>query len=554
MIKALDIQYLRHFLEYAKPYRRYSLAGVALLPMTVVTSLLIPWLTIRVIDNYLAIGRLDGLIQISLLLVGVILLNYLSDACYSYLLRYTGQRTIFDMRMVLFSRILKFPRSYFENVPTGTTLTRLTSDLESISESFVMSVLSLVKDMITTVALIVMMLVIDWRLTLIVVVVMPPMLLITRWVRNKLRQGYLVSRRALAKGTGYLQECLQGVKTVQLFGAEEEVERTYKGHNDEFLRAQLKTNKYDAALVSIITGITTLTIGLMIWHGSSQILAGVLTPGVLIAFISTMEKVFVPIRDFTSQIASIQRSFAAFDHVDELFAQPLQEQGRALLSAAEISGRLDRFESLEFRNVYFRYSPDSPYVLKGVSFKLERGHQLALVGTTGSGKSTILRLVSKVYLDYEGSILLNGIELSQLSIDDSQHLFSLMQQDVYLFEQSIRFNIALGKEGIDETQVRQAARYVYADQFIETQPQQYDMPLSRNGANLSAGQTQLISFARSVAQGGDVIRLDVATSSVYSVPESLIKKAIIRLFEEKTVIAALLDDAHDNDSDEGVLV
>jgi ATP-binding cassette subfamily B protein len=267
------------------------------------------------------------------------------------------------------------------------------------------------------------------------------------------------------------------------------------------------------------------------------VLQEALTLGVLIAFINTMEKVFVPVRDFTGQKAAIQRSFAAFDHVEELFAEPLEEDGRSLIASKDVSEKLKTFESLEFRNVHFRYNENAPYVLKDVSFKLEQGHQLALVGTTGSGKSTILRLISKVYQDYDGSILLNGIELSQLSIEDSMHLFSLMQQDVFLFEQSIRFNISLGKKGIDEAQVKEAAEYVYANEFIETQDQGYDLHLSANGSNLSAGQTQLISFARAIAQGGQVIMLDEATSSVDSITENLIQKAISRFFSEKTVIA-----------------
>ena len=192
---------------------------------------------------------------------------------------------------------------------------------------------------------------------------------------------------------------------------------------------------------------------------------------------------------------------------------------------------------IEFKNVSFRYKDDSPYVLKNVSFVLQKGHQIALVGSTGSGKSTILRLISKTYQDYQGSILLNGIELSQISSEDSAHLFSMMMQDVHLFEESIQFNIALGKAHLSRTDVEQAARYVYADKFIEQLPQGYDFHLEKNGSNLSVGQTQLISFARAVAQGGQLMMLDEATSSVDSITEDFIQKAMQRLFKEKTVIA-----------------
>lgn len=226
-----------------------------------------------------------------------------------------------------------------------------------------------------------------------------------------------------------------------------------------------------------------------------------------------------------------------FDHIEELFVEPTEEEGRNLLPSNKVESQLEQFVSLEFKNVSFRYKDDAPYVLKNVSFVLEKGHQIALVGSTGSGKSTILRLISKTYQDYEGSILLNGIELSQISSEDSAHLFSMMMQDVHLFEETIQFNIALGKEHLSRNEVEQAARYVYADKFIEQLPQGYDFRLEKNGANLSVGQTQLISFARAVAQGGQLMMLDEATSSVDSITEDLIQKSDAAPVQRKTVIA-----------------
>lgn len=537
MLKAADVQYLKHFFKYAKKYKRSALLGITMLPFSVVTSLLFPWLIIQVIDVHLTQRNMEGLLLHIFYLLLVLIANYVVDATYSYNLRKTGQYTITDMRSVMFERVLKLPRSYFDNKPTGVTLSRLTSDLETIGDSFVQSIVGLVKDSINTIALLIMMLYIDWQLTLIVLVIMPPVMYLTIFVRNRLRAQYQITRSALARGIGFLQEALLGVKTVQLYRAEQEVEKKYKGFTNEFLKAQMKANKYDAILFAFISGVTSITIALMIWYGSGLIIQEALTLGVLIAFINTLEKVFVPIRDFTSQIASIQSSFAAFDHIEELFVEPLEEEGRNLLPSDKVKEPLAKFISLEFKNVSFRYNSDSPYVLKNVSFMLEQGHQIALVGSTGSGKSTILRLISKTYQNYEGSILLNGIELSGISIEDSTHLFSLMMQDVYLFEESIHFNIALGKEGISCEQVKQAARYVYADNFIENLPDGYDFCLDKNGANLSVGQTQLISFARAVAQGGQVMMLDEATSSVDSITEDLIQKAMGRLFKEKTVIA-----------------
>ncbi|KHT63234.1 ABC transporter permease [Photobacterium gaetbulicola] len=537
MLKGIDVKYLKHFFKFAKKYKGSAILGISMLPLTVATSLLFPWLIIQVIDTHLSQENTNGMWLYIMALVGVLIVDYIVDTTYSYNLRKTGQYTITDMRSVLVDRVLRLPRSYFDNTPNGVTLSRLTSDLETIGETFIQSVVGLVRDSLNTIALLVMMLFIDWQLTLIVLVIMPPVMYLTMYVRNRLRELHLTTRSSLARGIGYLQEVILGVKTVQLYRAEEAVEQKYKGYTDEFLKAQKKVNKYDAVLFSFISGITSITVALMIWYGSGQVLEASLTLGVLIAFINTLEKVFVPIRDFTSQIASIQSSFAAFDHIEELFVEPIEEEGRDLQPTHKVEQQLKEFVSLEFRNVSFRYKDDAPYVLKNVSFILEKGHQIALVGSTGSGKSTIMRLISKTYQDYEGSILLNGIELSEVAIEDCAHLFSLMMQDVHLFEETIHFNIALGKTGISREQVEQASRYVYANSFIEQLPQGYDFPLDKNGANLSVGQTQLISFARAVAQGGQVMMLDEATSSVDSITEDLIQKAMQRLFKEKTVIA-----------------
>ena len=537
MIKALDLKYLKHFYLYAKNYKKVASLGLMMMPVSVASNLLFPWLVILVIDTKLMANQLDGLYILILWMIIVLIVNYLADSFYSYFLRQTGQMAVFKIRMVLFKRILQLPRTYFDKTPTGVTLARLTSDLEAIGESFVLGILSLLKDSINTLAVLLFMFLINWQLALVVLIVFPPILYLTQHVRNKLRSQYLITRSSLAKGTGFLQECLIGVKTVQLYGAEHEVENQYREHTTNFMQAQIKTNIYDATLFSIITGITSITIGLIIWYGADKIHQGIVSLGVLIAFINTLEKIFVPLRDFTSQISSIQRSFAAFEHIEELFIEPLEESGRNLLSPKNIKEQLSSFESLRFENVSFRYNEQGPYVLEGVSFYLKKGEQIAIVGTTGSGKSTVMRLINKVYMDYEGSILLNEIELSKIPKESMLHLFSLMQQDVFLFEENIHFNISLGNTDIADDAVINASKYVYAHDFIMDLPECYKFRLTNSGENLSAGQKQLISFARAIAQGGQVVMLYEATSSVDSITEELIQKAIHRLFNEKTVIA-----------------
>lgn len=534
---------VRRFLGHFAPYRKQVTLGICLIPVSVAFSILFPWLIMKIIDEQLVPGHSEGLLLASLALAGVLVGNYLADAIFNYSLQSAAQGAIGDIRAEMFKRVLHFPRRYFDKTPMGVTLTRLTSDLEAISESFTQGLLSMVRDVLVTLALLIFLMFISWKLTLVLVLIGPLIYYITEILRRLLRDAYLSARIVLSQGTGYLQECLSGIKTVQLYNAEEDVQRRYASYTRGFYKAQSKSNLYDSALYSIIEGITTISMGLIIWYGSKEILAASISLGVLVGFINTLDKIFVPIRDFTSQMASIQRAFAAFDHIEEIYQQETEQNlhehsrlGAPGLSETE-QQNLQDFRALEFEQVKFRYNEDGPYVLQGVSFSLKKGDKIALVGSTGSGKSTILRLLTKAYDNYEGSIKLNGIELSRIPRLEVSKFFSLMQQEVFLFNESIEFNISLGRDATDKKAVIEAAKYVYADQFIERLPGKYNFELLGNGSNLSAGQSQLIAFARAIANGSEVVMLDEATSSVDSVTERLIQKAIDHVFEEKTVIA-----------------
>lgn len=530
----LDWSVVKRFIGHFRPYRRAAALGLSLIPVSVALSIVFPWMIMRIIDDQLVPQLSEGLWYWVAGLMVVLLGNFIADAAFNFKLQSAAQYALRDIRAEMFSRVLHFPKRYYDKTPMGVTLTRLTSDLEAISESFTQGLLSMVRDVMITVALLIFLLLISWKLTLILLLVGPLIYYITEQLRQRLRISYGKARIVLSQSTGYLQEGLSGMKTVQLYNAENEVFDRYRSYTKAFYKAQTKSNLYDSSLYSIIEGITTVTMGLIIWYGASEILDESISLGVLVGFITTLDKIFVPIRDFTSQMASIQRAFAAFDHIEEIFTQPTERDDDAQRA---VVADLGPFESLVFDKVHFRYSDDGPWVLQGVSFALRRGQKIALVGSTGSGKSTILRLLSKTYDNYEGSIRLNGKELSELPKSAVSQFFSLMQQEVFLFNESIAFNIALQREGVDRQSVHEAARYVYADSFIERLPGGYDFQLQDNGANLSAGQGQLVAFARAIAGGSDVVMLDEATSSVDSVTEQLIQRAIDHVFEDKTVIA-----------------
>lgn len=529
-----DWHLISQFLVFLKPYRKQVTWGVLAVPVSMASSVLFPWLIMHIVDTAIAAGDISGLYLWVGLLFAVLVVNYLSDASFNFFLQNAALRALRDMRLVMFKRVLRFSRSYFDTRPVGVTLTRLTSDLEAVSESFAQGLLGMVRDVLTTVALLVFLFVINWQLAMVVLVLAPPTYWITEFLRKRLREAYANGRKVLAEGTGYLQEGLNGMKTVQLYSAEEDVQARYRQYTLGFYQSQSRSNFYDSSLFSIIEGLTTVAMALIIWVGSGLILEASITFGVLIGFTQTLDRIFVPVRDFTSQIASIQRALAALGNIEEVFKQPLQFPMDELPSD---QAPLNNFESLVFDNVSFRYTDDGPWVLNGVSFTLQRGQQIALVGATGSGKSTIIRLLTKTYENYSGSIKINGRELRDISLPELAHVFALMQQDVYLFTGSVAFNIGLDRPGVDDRAVEDAARYVYADGFIDQLPGKYDFVIENNGGNLSAGQGQLIAFARAMATGCVVVLLDEATASVDSKTEKLIQRAVDHVFSEKTVIA-----------------
>ena len=506
------------------------------IPITVGATLVLPWLVIRIVDDHLMKDQFEGFSELVWASAGIILLGYVADAVYTFSLQKTGQIAIYELRKELYKHILSLPRIFFDQKPVGVILTRITTDLEALGESLAAGVLSVFTDLLKTIALLGVLIYFSWQLTLIILLVLPAIYIISNYLRAKLRLYYNLTREALALATGFLQECLNGVKTVQLYASERKVQKQYEVKTQHFLHAQSRSNLYDATLFSVIEGITSTAMALMIWYGAHEILDGNVTVGTLIGFINILNRIFVPIREFTQQLTVFQRAMSSLENIEKLF----REKADVALTDTELQNRitrkLDSFENLIFENVCFRYSPDSPYVLKGITFEVNKGEKIAIVGTTGSGKSTILRILTRTYTNYEGSIRINGVELSAIPRGELQRLIAMMQQETYLFEEKVGFNISLGRESVGSLEVEEAARYVYANKFIEQLPGKFDFQLLENGKNLSEGQARLIVFARAIAGKSDLCVLDEATSSVDSFTENLIQKAIGRIFEDKTVI------------------
>ena len=531
-------------------YRWRFAAVFALLPVSAGMAALVPYLTKVAVDDYLlpavAAGELGALREPLLALVGlaagVVVAGYVADALYVRILQRTGHELLSALRETVYRRTLRLPRSYFDRNPIGSVLTRVTSDVEALGESLAGHALSLIADLLKTVAFLAMMFWLSWKATLVLLAMLPVLLVVMDFFQRRVRSSFLWARRALSEATGYLQECLAGVKTVQLYAAEAKVLAAFERRNRRFYSAQNTSNLYDAMLYSLVEGLTSLGLAVVLWYSAGALLAGTMTIGVLVAFMEYIQRLFVPVRELAQQLAILQRALGALDHIGGLLAEPPDpaeppdseappEPGRRAPGSAAVP----RFERLDLERVRFRYSPHEPEVLRGIDLRVRRGETVAIVGATGSGKSSITRLIARAYGGYEGSIRLNGREITSFDADRIGRMVSVVHQDVFLFHGSVEFNITLGRR--ERSAAEQAARQVQADEFIRALPGGYRFEVAHGGANLSAGQAQLISFARAVAADAELVVLDEATSSVDSITEGLIERALARLYETRTVIA-----------------
>ncbi len=540
ILRSKDWKLIRRFGRYFKPHKKWLFLSLFSIPVTTGAGILFLWLVQHIIDDQIVPGDLQGLKTYAILLAVVLAVNLLFDGVYSYCFSKAAGLAIVDMRRELFGKSLRFPMTYFDRTPIGVTLSRLTSDMEAIAESISTGILGLLADSIKTLALLGYLFFLNWRLTLVLLLVVPLIVFSIRYLRKKIRKAYFDSRTSLAKSAAYLQESLNGMKTIQLYAAQEEALEKYDRLNKAYCDAQNRSNVYDSSLFSIVEGITSFATALVIWYGAMQIWDLGFTIGVLIVFVTTLGQLFVPVRQFAQQISTIQQALSALEHIDDLFEQQTEDTGLPEEGKTQRNARPEAdlaIREIEFRNVSFAYSPGSPDVLKNVSFKLRKGDRLALVGTTGSGKSTIIRLLTKAYTGYRGSITIDGMELRDIPLARVRESMSVMQQDIFMFNDTVEFNISLGRKGITRKDVHEAASFVFAGHFIQNLPGTYDYVIQGDAGNLSKGQAQLISFARAICGKRELIILDEATSAVDSLTEQYIQRAIENIFSTRTVIA-----------------
>ncbi len=534
---ALDRRLLWRLAHYLWPYRGWVALAFCTVMAAAFLGPLRPKLVQVAIDHHIVAGDWRGLEYIILLLVGVLLVEAVLSFVNDYLTQWIGQKAIYDIRTQVYRHIQRQSLRFFDHTPVGRLITRVTSDVESLSDMLSAGVVRILGDLFRLVFIASFMFMLEWRLALLTLSVMPFMIGAVAWFRRKVREQYRETRRQIARLNAFLQEHISGIKIVQLFNREAEEMRRFSQINDEHRQAQIKTVFYFAIFWPVVQLVSDAALGLVLWVGGLRALDGTLTLGVLIAFIQYVRQFFEPIRNLSDQYNMLQSAMAGAERIFGLLDQD------TALPEPRHPVRVERLHgSIAFRNVWFTYDElpldgqDPNWVLRDVSFTVEPGQHVAIVGATGAGKTTIINLLLRFYDVQRGQILIDGRDIREYASQDLRRHIGLVLQDVFLFSGSVRENLTLGDSSIPFEKVQEAARLIGADRFIERMPAGYDQDVRERGLMLSHGQRQLLSFVRALVHDPRILVLDEATSSVDTETEQLIQQAMETLLRGRTAI------------------
>lgn len=548
--KAYDTVLLKRFVRYVAPYRLSIIIVMLILPIVAACRLSQPWIIKLAIDNHIITGKLAGLETIALGFLGILLIEALLSFFEVYLLQSVGQRVMSDMRSELYGHVMHLPVSWFDRVPAGSAVTRLTSDIEVLGEMFASGIITIVGDILLLTGIISVMLWMNLKLSLVTFSVLPILLYVAYTFRRRMRKSFREVRARLGNLNSFLNECISGISIIQIFNRERDEEQRFSELNASYRDANMPVIFWDASLYAMVEALSSIAVALIIWYGGGEIVKGALTFGVLVAFIQYIEKFFTPIRDLSAKYSVMQGAMAALERIFALLDTPastLPHPG----STPEWKGRggeeVDSYPLIEFRDVFFSYK-DGNDILNGLNLVVNRGERIAIVGESGGGKTTITRLLTRLYEIERGNIFLQGIDIRELDLIEVRRRVGVVLQDPCLFAGSIEFNICLGDESVRQ-RVKDAAKAVGADRFIEKLPDGYFEEVQERGSNLSVGEKQLISFARAVAFNPEILVLDEATASIDTASEQMIQEGIKGLMQGRTslVIAHRLSTIRDAD-------
>jgi len=543
--KAYDSHLLRRLLEYLRPYRWRVILALAFVAIVTPLELAPPKLFQIAIDKYLVPGMHRDIVEsaawrgvaiISVVFFGVLLFDFLAQYIQIRIMQRVGQQTMYDMRTAIFRHIQRLPMPYFDRNPVGRLVTRVTTDVDALNDLFAAGVVTMINDFFLLAVLAGYLFSIDRKLALDALAVLPFILVVTYFFRKFVRDANRRIRTAVAGINSYLQEYISGMSVVQLFNREQKARAEFGRRNRDNMLAWRDAILAFALFYPAVEILSIFAIALIYWSGGNRVLHNTLSLGVLTAFTMYATRFFRPIQDLSEKFNILQSAMAASERIFKL----LDEPAPAASSADAVRLEVPRGE-IEFRNVWFSYSPkpepaEEDWVLRDVSFRVTPGQTVAIVGHTGAGKTTLISLLLRFYDVQRGQILLDGIDIRKINIQDLRRMFGIVLQDPFLFSGTIESNIRLGSPGIDRQAVLTACEEIGLADFIRALPEGVASAVNERGSTLSVGQRQLINFARALAHNPRFLILDEATSSVDTKTEFLIREALNRLLSGRTAL------------------
>jgi ATP-binding cassette subfamily B protein len=544
--KAYDGRLMGRLLGYLRPYRRQVVIAVAAIIGHSCLELAPPYLTKIAIDRYIPARDLSGLGAMAAVYLVVLVASFILEYIQTWTMQATGQRIMFDMRMQMIEHLQRLDLRFYDRNPVGRLMTRVTTDVDVLNDLFTSGVVSVFGDVFTLVGIMVVLVWMDWRLALVAFSVLPLIAVITQWFRIHVRETYRDVRIWIARINAYLQERLTGMATVQLYRREQRDFDTFDEIDRQHRDANVRSIFYYAAFYPGVELVSALAASLILWVGGGWVVNGDgLTLGALVAFLQYSQRFFRPISDLSEKfnllqgaMASSERIFALLDTPVEITSPAVSRRG-ASLDAPTLAAPSDvpiSSGTIRFEDVTFSYVEGEP-VLRNVSFQVRPGQRVAIVGATGSGKTTIVSLLQRFYDVQHGRITIDDVDIRDWDLAALRRLFGLVLQDVYLFSGTIGGNVRLGNSAITDADIRRALDAVHASAFVDRLPLGVNTPVTERGATFSSGQKQLLSFARALAFDPKVLILDEATSSVDTDTELLIRDALKVVMRGRTTMA-----------------
>ena len=538
--KAYDARLVRRLWNYVRPYRYTFLFTVVLIFIASGVDLVAPFVTQLAIDRYIVpihqaglslVDRANGVFGMALLYLLVLAVGFVLRYVQNLLLSVVGQRIMYDMRSQMFEHLQNLSLSFFDHNPVGRLMTRITNDVDALNDLFTSGSISLIGDIFSLVGIVVILLLENWLLALVVFVVIPPLLLVTAFFQRAMRDNFRAMRVRLARINANIAENISGTQIVQLFNREGRNFQRFDTLNLDYRRTTLRSLFYFAIFFPVVSLFAAVATALIVRVGGGQVISSVLTLGALVAFLQYVDRFFLPIRDMADKYTVLQSAMASSERIFRVIDEPitLRDPERPL-PLEHVRGEV------ECRDVWFAYNPGE-WVLKGISFKILAGESVAFVGATGAGKTSLISLVSRFYDVQRGEVLVDGHNVKDLAQADLRKHVGAVLQDPFIFAGTVASNIRLHEQSISDERIREAARFVNAARFIERLPLGYDEPVLERGAGFSAGQRQLLAFARAIAFNPEILLiLDEATSSVDTETEALIQDALEKLMRGRTSI------------------